>query len=514
MKNWLTLLLILGCFSSAYSQDNPLLKYSQAITAAEMEEHISVLASEEFAGRGTGQRGLDLAAQYIKEQFMASGLNGASPSGDPYYQEFKLLKGGRMNVRIIVGTDTLNAEEHILVSGGINLVQNPAEVVFIGFGIDEAGYSDYTEIGDLTGKIAVFIDGEPQDSKGRYLLSSSYMPRYTDRGQTKAETAYAKGALQVIRIVRDEESIGKLISMNNRLRGRESLSLPEISQKETDQNTGMLHVGLTDGARLLHTSSGDLLKAVTKMNKGKSQSGQFTSQAMILDDGSDQYVMTQNVAAFLEGSDLKDEWIIVTAHYDHLGIRDGVIRYGADDNATGTAAVIEIAESFALMAADGIRPRRSILFLPVSAEEIGLLGSKYYVENPIYPLENTVAAVNMDMIGRTDKNHSENPLYVYIYVSDSADSELARLSSEAATKAAVDLSSEFRYKDGNSMSSGGSDHASFERKDIPVLYFYCGLHEDYHRPTDTWEKVEYGKLATISQVVFMSVLELANQTAD
>lgn len=224
------------------------------------------------------------------------------------------------------------------------------------------------------------------------------------------------------------------------------------------------------------------------------------------------YVKGENIIGFIEGSDLKDEIVVITAHYDHLGVKEDTLIYnGADDNGSGTSAIMEIAQAFMLAKKEGNGPRRSVLIMPVSGEEKGLLGSKYYTDNPIYPLENTIANLNVDMIGRIDQNH-DNPDYVYLIGSDRLSSELHQISEDINKQYFnFELDYTFNAEDDPNRYYYRSDHYNFAKNNIPVIFYFNGIHEDYHKPTDTVEKINFEKIQKISRYIFLTAWELANR---
>ena len=226
---------------------------------------------------------------------------------------------------------------------------------------------------------------------------------------------------------------------------------------------------------------------------------------------SNQVIRGENVLGYIEGTDLKDELIIITAHYDHLGKHDSLIFNGADDDASGVAGAMEIAEAFMLAKKEGFGPRRSILVMPVSGEEKGLLGSKYYTDNPIYPLEKTVANLNIDMIGRLDDWHSTGN-YVYLIGSDRLSYDLHNINEEI-NKKYTGLELDYKYNDEEDPNRYyyRSDHYNFAKNNIPVIFYFNGVHEDYHRPSDTIEKLDFNKIKNITKLVFLTAWELANR---
>jgi Zn-dependent M28 family amino/carboxypeptidase len=227
----------------------------------------------------------------------------------------------------------------------------------------------------------------------------------------------------------------------------------------------------------------------------------------------DEMVSSENVLAFIEGSDplLKNEIVVVSAHYDHIGIVNGEINNGADDDGSGTVSAMEIAEAFIQAKKDGNGPKRSILVLHVSGEEKGLFGSDYYTRHPVYPMENTVCDLNIDMIGRVDEAHKDNEKYVYLIGSDRLSMDLHNISetvNKQTSKLALDYT--FNSEDDPNQFYYRSDHYNFAKNNIPVIFYFSGVHEDYHKPGDDPEKILYDKMCSIAQLVFSTAWEVAN----
>ncbi|REH50670.1 peptidase M28-like protein [Tenacibaculum gallaicum] len=221
---------------------------------------------------------------------------------------------------------------------------------------------------------------------------------------------------------------------------------------------------------------------------------------------------SENVVAFIKGTEKPDEILVISAHLDHEGVKNGEIYNGADDDGSGTVAILEIAEAFKQAADAGKGPKRSILFLHVTGEEKGLLGSKYYTENPIFPLANTVADLNIDMIGRVDDRHKGNPNYVYLIGSDKLSTELHNIS-EAMNKKYTNIDLDYKYNDDNDPNRFyyRSDHYNFAKHNIPIIFYFNGTHADYHRPTDTPDKINYEMLENRARLVFHTAWEVANR---
>jgi Zn-dependent M28 family amino/carboxypeptidase len=226
-----------------------------------------------------------------------------------------------------------------------------------------------------------------------------------------------------------------------------------------------------------------------------------------------QYNASENVVAYIEGSEFPNEIVVISAHYDHVGVDEqGNIYNGADDDGSGTVAILEIAEAFKKAEKDGFQPRRSILFLHVTGEEKGLLGSDYYTKNPIFPLENTVTDLNTDMIGRIDPKHENDPNYIYLIGSDKLSTELHELSEEVNNKY-TQFNLDYTYNDENDPNRFyyRSDHYNFAKHNIPVIFYFNGTHADYHKPTDTPEKIEYDLMARRAKLIFYTAWEVANR---
>ena len=222
---------------------------------------------------------------------------------------------------------------------------------------------------------------------------------------------------------------------------------------------------------------------------------------------------SENVLAFIKGSEKPDEIIVISAHLDHVGMnKDGEVFNGADDDGSGTVAVLEIAEAFKKAVDEGNGPKRSILFLHVTGEEKGLLGSRYYTENPIFPIANTIVNLNIDMIGRIDKRHKGNPKYIYLIGSDKLSTELHEISEAMNTKF-TSLELDYKYNDENDPNRFyyRSDHYNFAKLNVPIIFYFNGTHVDYHKETDTPDKINYEQLETRTRLVFHTAWELANR---
>jgi Zn-dependent M28 family amino/carboxypeptidase len=479
----------------------------ESISRKDIERHMRILAGEEMQGRKTGDPGIEKAADYIVSFFDSIGLVNPAPGNDPYILDFPLYRTGWKEYMLIHGNDTVKFDRDLLVQGIVPELSGEYGIVFAGYGIEHPKYNNYKGL-DVKGKIVLYLVGEPKDKSGRYVTTGSAISGFSKFDSRKDSIAYEHGAVAAIRLDPAEEQAMKTIRSNAVFSQYGAVSLkPQVSA--TGRN--YVYTTLSQGARIMGISAENLLKAAEVASSGNGKLKPITGQVMVSAIRNPSSIKAENIAGVIEGTDLKDEYIVVTAHYDHLGPGKTGIRYGADDNASGTIGIMEVAEAFQQAAKSGIRPRRSILFLPVTGEEMGLLGSQYYVAHPIVPIDKTIAAVNMDMIGRKDKGHEEGKKYVFLYVSGQPGEFMDMAAQKAFNSMKTDLAPEFQYKSSSKESLGGSDHMSFEAVKVPVAYFFNGTHEDYHKPGDTYDKILYDQMRETVRLVFLTTWELANQ---
>lgn len=221
---------------------------------------------------------------------------------------------------------------------------------------------------------------------------------------------------------------------------------------------------------------------------------------------------SENIWAFIEGTEKPDEIVVISAHYDHVGVKDGQVYNGADDDGSGTVALLEIGQAFQKAKKDGNGPKRSVLILHVTGEEHGLHGSRYYSENPLFPIAKTVADVNIDMIGRRDEPHKSTNNYIYVIGADRLSSDLDRIVREQNDKfTKIDLDFKFNDRNDPNRFYNRSDHYNFAKNGIPSVFFFSGVHEDYHKPGDDVEKIEFDALTRRARLAFVTAWEIANR---
>jgi len=486
-------------------------KYASSITAEELQQHLRILASDEFEGRETGERGNEMAAEYIAMQFRGMGLP-TTGDDNSCFQNVYFNKTYWIDNKLQVNGDTFRHLWDYLSFATINDEMpdfESGEVMFLGYGIDDPAYSDY-EGKNVQGKVIMINKGEPVDKDSlSYITGTSEMSKWSDDVWMKLELAQSKGVRMVIVI---EDKLQDFLGKNRRFLVNPSLRLGD-GQSEEKKYANHIYIS-TNIARAIIGDKDKKLKRWRRKNQRKGKSKNLVFDCSI--EGSFKkkidVLAGYNVMGFIEGTDKKNEIVVVSAHYDHLGKRGDDIYNGADDNGSGTSTVLEIAEALSLARKKGEGPRRSVLCLLVTGEEKGLLGSRYYSENPVYPLEQTVADVNVDMVGRTDKHYGSNTNYIYVIGSDRLSEDLHKIN-ENINQEYSQLILDYKYNDENDPNRYyyRSDHYNFAQKGIPSIFFFSGVHADYHRTTDTVEKIMFPKMEKVGRHIFHLVWDLANR---
>ncbi|MBW6482304.1 MAG: M28 family peptidase [Vicingaceae bacterium] len=495
------------CIHHSFAQqDSIALKYAATITQADLSKHLHIIASDEYGGRETGKESLIKAATYISDFYKQIGI---PPIKDiAYYQTYKVGLQDAAGISITYNDKTfLQNKDFYTFPTYLKNNQINAEVVFAGYGIDDSLYSDYSNL-DVKGKVVIILNGEPKNKSERYWVSNTDTPSKwsNKRNNPKVATAKEKGALALLII---NENTPEMIKTYTHF--IESEKLKVLDKPEIDYDFPNFYISSEMADEIIAKSSQKIKEKIN--NKGISQSFAVKNKLNININKKITISDAHNVLAYIEGSDLKDELIILSAHYDHIGEHNGKIFNGADDDGSGTVAIMEIAEAFVKAKKDGNGPRRSILILNVSGEEKGLLGSKYYTNYPVFPLENTVANLNIDMIGRLDKKHADNENYVYIIGSNMLSNDLHEINENAnATYTQLELDYEFNTTKDPNRYYYRSDHYNFAKNNIPVIFYFNGVHEDYHKETDTVDKIIFSKMEKITRLVFHTAWDLANRT--
>lgn len=515
------IILIINLFISGYyielcaqnQKDNNLVNFSLQINASDLKQHLMVLASDEYEGRETGRKGQKLAANYLKEQFEKNGLK-AGNNGE-WFQTYYLIEEKPLSVISLNGNTYNFLEDYYFFPGTKDSFFTFNEIIFAGYGIESDRYNDYKNL-EINNKAVLILSGEPTDKKGKSLVTGTKAKSiWSTNIWKKIQTAQKLGAklilIQTSDFEKNKNELEHYITKPVTMLKNESKSTERNKRKREDVNE-LQYVFISEkimNVLIEKNSLSDIENRIMREKKTISKTIKASLELTIQKDKKE--FEAENVLAYIEGTDKKDELVIITAHYDHLGVQEGKIYYGADDDGTGTVALIELAQAFQHAVNMGFRPRRSLLIMPVSGEEKGLFGSYYYSKNPVYDLKKTVANLNIDMIGRTDTLHN-NANYVYIIGSDMLSKQLDEICKKAnATYTQIELDYRYNKEDDPNRFYYRSDHYNFARNNIPVIFFFSGVHADYHKPSDTVDKIDFEKVEKITRLVFFTAWDLLNR---
>ncbi|MBU3713521.1 MAG: M28 family peptidase [Ferruginibacter sp.] len=497
--------------SSCFAQQSISKKYLHFLSSDSLKKQLSIIADDNMEGRETGTAGQRKAADYIESQFIGGGLS--RPAGmyshkQIFYVTQEKLTKSLLNIGDIQATNFKDFYFPLRYNKTDNIVSD--KIIFVGYGIEDKKYNEYKDV-DVKGNIVAFFDDVPgflslvpDEDNGQ----ASY-ENYWDLNK-KIEVAASKGAVGVLVInTGSDENIKRAASYNKTsglflsptFKLTASLNYAVISQKLALKIFGPSFAPVIKKAK----NAKPLNTSVCAIKKN------LRLQVEIKTDS----IPSSNVLGIVEGSDKKDEFVYVTAHYDHLGIQDGEIYNGADDDGSGTCAVIQMAKAFAKAKQEGNGPRRTMVFMTVSGEEKGLWGSEYYTDHPLYPLDKTSADLNIDMIGRidTERNKADTLNYVYVVGHNKISSELP-IVAESTNRQTTQLVLDYKFDAPNDPERiyYRSDHYNFARKGVPVLFFYDGmLLADYHQPTDDIDLINWPLYEKRTQFIYHTAWEIANR---
>lgn len=472
--------------------------FAKTITPELLKNHLSVIASAAMEGRNTPSPGLERAAEYITAQFRKQGL--AAGNQGCYRQTYQLTKDSLVKMNLTIGSDSFKEEDVApLFTNGESVHLKFSEYAFAGYGIVDNNRDDYAGI-DVKDKLVVIFAGAPKgftpSGEGR-MASTALM--------VKIGIALKKGAAGVLVAV---DAIPP--------RFKSSVSYrPSWIKKSASAQSPVFFIG----KNVVEKVSGYPFEEVVAALDNGQATPEIKNSALALDyELQKNTASASNILGVIEGTDKKNEYLFITAHYDHLG-KDaaGNIYYGADDDGSGTVSVLAMAEAFARAKKAGKGPRRTIVFMTVSGEEKGLWGSEYYSENPVYPLDQTTADLNIDMIGRidTERKSADTLNYIYVIGHDKLSTDLPVIN-EGMNNKYTKLTLDYKFDDPNDPERiyYRSDHFNFARKGVPILFFYDGmLKADYHKITDTVDKINFPLMAKRAQMIFYTAWEMANRDA-
>lgn len=527
---------------SAFQEPQLVRRYQQMITPESLASRLYFLASDMFEGRETSSRGQHLAAQFLASEYRRLGLQpkGTVKTEDPfalesYFQPFKLYKREARRAELTVkingeqvasSTFSQSEQDDLSYFAFGKLAPSKGGVVFAGYGIedDSLSYNDFAALRQqkisVDGKWIMILADEPlRDASTSLLPTADHKPsKWSGRIFDKKLALFRSGHPAGILVVSD-------------LSPRASKSFAELARQAAASAQAIGNLSLYPGyenpfpptytistklADRILSASGRTVRELAQEINGKLKPVVFDVKGAQVSSGVEPFepLETENVLAFIEGSDprLKDEVVVVSAHFDHLGInpqaKGDQIYNGAADDGSGTVATLAIAESFMQAKRAGMGPRRSILFLNLSGEEKGLLGSAFYTDmQPVIPLDRIVADINMDGVGGEDTAHAKtNPNYVYIVGKEDISSELLaaarRLNQLTGTDLLLDESPNFN--------PGSSDHFNFQKQLVPYIFYSTGLTEHYHKPSDEAQTINYEHMARVVRLSFATIWQTVN----
>jgi hypothetical protein len=475
-------------YGTAQKNSDPVV-FANSIRSENLQKHLYQIAGPAFEGRETATAGQRKAASYIEDYFKSLGLKPGNKDSFqlayPVYQDSLLSAGIHINGESF----ELNKDFDIRLAGAYSVSFGMSDIVFAGYGISDSLHDDYKGL-QVAGKTVLVLNGYPPG----YIQGQ--VNRRAFNAYTKQDAAQQHGAVAVFVIQEDFPHSGvadKGMMYRNFFRAKLRPDIFYISERMARSIMGADYALAKTGSQYPKSYPADIWLSLQKQTN---------------------MLQSTDVLGYLEGSDLRDELLVISAHYDHLGKKDSVIYYGADDDGSGTVSLLELAAAFSKAKAAGKGPRRSILFLANSGEEKGLWGSEYYTDHPLYPLNRTTADLNIDMIGRKDpgRKQGDSNNYVYIVGDDKLSSELHTISVDM-NKKYTGLELDYKFNDPKEPLRifYRSDHFNFARKGVPIIFYFDGIHSDYHKPSDTPDKINYDLLVKRAQLVFYTAWEMANR---
>ncbi|HEX5025918.1 MAG TPA: M28 family peptidase [Agriterribacter sp.] len=476
-------------YTHAQEYSNPK-TFAKSITTQDLQKHLYIIAGNEMQGRETATEGQRKAATYIENEFKSIGLLPGNKGS--YQMYFPVYADSLQKAALSVNEQPFSAGKDF----SVNLADNHSasyrfsEVVFAGYGISDSAYNDYQSV-NVRGKLVMVLSGDmagniPGDSRKSFSL------------YTQQDNALKNGAAALLVISK-------------------KISAPDTrSAMYVNKYHNALHINtFFINEQLAETIVGkEYTDLKTSIQTGRSGNRVYKADIALDFNKTVIPMQSSNVLGLLEGTDLKNEYVVLTAHYDHLGTKDNIIWNGADDDGSGTVTILELAEAFTKARAAGKGPRRSIVFMTVSGEEKGLWGSDYYSSHPAYPLNKTSVNLNIDMVGRIDpgRKYGDSTNYIYVIGDDKLSSDLKPIS-ERINKKYVKMELDHKYNDPKDPERiyYRSDHYNFAKKGVPVIFYFSGLHADYHKPSDTPDKINYSLMQKRAGLVFYTAWDMANR---
>lgn len=490
-----------------HQKKNPVeIKFAAHITRKGLHDRLEVLTADSLGGRETGTAGARKASHYIASRFQGFGLE--APVNGSYYFNVPLVEKKFQSVSLIWKGSQAGAHNwsYYPTGRGGGGTTSQTELLVLRLPESADAMETYLAAVPVTDKAVLILTGKysAQNSSGsvrEWLISNN----------------------QNLRAILHKNPAAVFIT-DDFQPGSATLDQAELTRRYAQKGTGFAGSAETDlhnalfvfthaGMQELLGSAGSSLEALAAIFTAKNpQSVSVPVSISIKLHFSETPAEASDVLGLLPGTDLKKEVLVISAHYDHLGTQDGKIYHGADDDGSGSSALMSLAAAFTDAAKAGHKPRRSILFLANVGEEKGLLGSQYYSEHPVFKPANTITDLNIDMIGRIDSAHMQDSDYVYAIGSGKLSSDLQHISEET-NKTYTGLKLDYRFDDPADPNQFyyRSDHYNFAKLNIPIIFYFNGVHADYHQPSDTIEKINFGIYQKRAQLVFYTAWELANR---
>lgn len=510
MKNirWMFILLASTLLFACTSGRNIQQKAVDSITAEELEVHLDFIASDEFKGRNTPSPELKISSRYIATLMESYGLEPLMPDGS-YFQsiplEVRTIDPIRSHIRLISNRDRQifsYAYDFGITDRRFHEAQISGDLVFVGLGLEapEQGWDDFSDV-NIKDKVVVMLDAElPEDHPLR-------APKHRRLFRRRSLRTGQKGAVAVLSVISEEREKNfaqkeYLFDTSGRARLIQDPKAPWRSSRIPYSLRADIRHSMA--SKILGISANELEEMFRAIKQGEQVPARYIKgrslEIEIAIETQKNY--SSNVVAFLEGTDkiLKDEYILLGSHHDHIGSREGKVYNGADDNGSGTVAMLEIAQALTIA-----RPKRSAVLVWHTAEEKGLWGSRYFVENSPIPVKKMSAELNMDMLCRNDPNS------IYLIGSKILSSELDS-AIHKVNDSHIQMNLDYTYKDPKHPEAFffRSDQYPYIQYGVPAVWFFCGTTEDYHQETDTVDKVDFKKMEKVARLVYLTAMEIGN----
>jgi len=511
MKKIALLTVVVAVAASACAQQPDVLarKYAGYITPQNAKVHLTILAADDMEGRETGKPGAEKAARYLAGEYKALGLLPANKGS--YFLDVPLEETSLKADKFMVsGTSLIYGKDYYAQGWAEPKKLNESSIVFVGYG------SPAEMTVDVAGKIVLLIGEERPGTN---------MPQTTSNRRRGVMMSEARQAIMQHLIAKNPALILQVSSLTAANAPR--FTQPRVSMSVKKENTDVVPVPPVNFF-ITPSVANQLLKSTGKtyetlksaIDESKPQT-QVVNVPIVADFGTvHKDITAQDIVAYIPGADpkLKDEVLVFSAHYDHIGLNaDGPdkVNNGADDDGSGSVGILEIARAFMRAKKEGHGPKRTILFLGNVGEEKGLLGSEYYAEHPVFPLAKTITDLNIDMIGRVGEEYLNSPdsaNFIYPIGSAMLSSTLRKVL-ENANNTYTHLKLDYKYDDPKDPNRFyyRSDHYNFAKHGVPIIFFFNGVHADYHKPSDEVSKINFPLLAKRAQLVFYIGWDLANR---